>query len=58
MTKIIVYDDDEQEFVANGEQDYTRRIHHAKTFSNVEAAENWVRKNFPAGSFSYLELIE
>lgn len=57
MTKIIVYDDDEREFVARGEVSHTRNVYQAREFSNVSEAERWLSENLPAGSFTYLEIV-
>ncbi len=62
MTKIIAYDDDEQEFVSNVDpifgSAFTRNSYQARRFVNVSEAERWLSKNLPAGSFTLLETID
>jgi len=63
MTKIIAYDDDVREFVADpGPEgfgpDHTRNSYQARRFVNVSEAERWLSENLPPGSYTLLEVIE
>lgn len=61
--KIIAYDDDTREFVADtGPEgygpDHTRNSYQARRFVNVSEAERWLAENIPATSFTLLETID
>lgn len=59
MTKIVVYDDDMREFVADEKHTcfHTRNVYQARHFNNVSTAERWLSENLPVGSFTYLEIV-
>jgi hypothetical protein len=60
MTKIVVYDDDEREFVSDEVPhcSHTRNVYQAKKFNNVVEAERFLSENLPVGSFTFLETVE
>lgn len=63
MTKIIAYDDDAREFVADPNfpgftASHTRNSYQARRFVNVSEAERWLSENLPPGSYTLLEVIE
>jgi len=55
--KVVIYSDDEREFVAGKVCSYTRNIHQAKMFENLADASKWADENLSCESITFLTVL-